>query len=421
MIQKSIKPIPKAMDHEKFNVVIRPFSQEKMDPIEIPNLDGESKQNLGTLSPKSSMILGEFVSRLREKNEVLAKFPENPKASVVVVNYNGVDFLWSCLFSLKTQTYPPFETILVDNHSTDASLSFVRSNYPQVRILECQENFGFVLAANLGAKCSKGDLVVVLNNDAMLTPEWMAKAVESARNRWPVGGAVASEVKSRQAIDGSIPPAEEFKTLNFLGKPIEGFFSDSKIFFHPNGCALAYVRRLLPEGPFDPDYFIYQEDVFLGWKLRLGGYRVFQAEGARVFHEEGGTMSRYPGWKSDYYKIRNRWLNLLLLYESGTLRKISPWLALDFGVQLLRGLFLSPQWLFSTLVGILWILTHLGLIKRKRRVLQERRKVTDEEILAFMSGRMARDRGFTSRMINLFSLAYCRLVKLKVLETQEIV
>ncbi len=384
------------------------------------SISGEdSKENNGTLSLKSSLLLGEFVSRLREKNEVPDKFPENPTVSVVIVNYNGVDFLWNCLFSLKTQTYPPLETILVDNRSDDASLSFVRSNYPQVRILECQENFGFVLAANLGAKCSKGDLVVFLNNDAMLTPDWIAKVVESAKNRWPKGGAVAGEVKPRQNQKKAIVYTEEVQTLNFLAEPMEGFFSDKKVFFHPNGSAMAYIRRLLPEGPFDPDYFIYQEDVFLGWKLRLNGFGVFQAEGARVFHEEGGTMSRFPGWKSDFYKIRNRWLNLLLLYEAGTLRKISPWLALDLLAQFIQGIIFSPQWLFSTLASFIWILTHFGLIAKKRKVIQERRKVTDEEILSMMSGRVARDRGIMSRMLNLGSLLYCRFMNIKVLESQE--
>ncbi|HJT24857.1 MAG TPA: glycosyltransferase, partial [bacterium] len=89
----------------------------------------------------------------------------HPRVSVVIVNHNGVDALWNCLFALRTQTYPPYEIILVDNASQDASVSFVKSNYPQVQVLECQENFGPAMGRNLGIKTATGHLVVLLDAD----------------------------------------------------------------------------------------------------------------------------------------------------------------------------------------------------------------------------------------------------------------
>src|ERR1039458_2680671 len=110
------------------------------------------------------------LSLLRRMEEEFEGSLRRPRVSVVVVNHDGVDFLWHCLFALKTQTYLPYEIILVDNASQDTSVSFVKANYPQVKVMECQENFGFAMGSNLGAKYATGDLVALLNNDAVVTP-----------------------------------------------------------------------------------------------------------------------------------------------------------------------------------------------------------------------------------------------------------
>src|SRR5258708_808706 len=124
------------------------------------------------------------VSPLRGLENRLEKNLNRPKVSVVVVNFNGVDFLSRCLFSLRTQTYPLYEIIVVDNASKDESVSFIRSNYPQVKILESQENLGFAMGCNLGTRYATGDLVAFLNNDAVATPEWLGRLVTEFRAHW---------------------------------------------------------------------------------------------------------------------------------------------------------------------------------------------------------------------------------------------
>ncbi len=338
----------------------------------------------------------------------------DPKVSVVIVNHNGADALWNCLFALKTQTFRPDEIILVDNASTDGSVPFVRQNYPQVDILECQENFGYAMGCNLGAKCATGDVIALLNNDTVVTPEWLGRMVQTLKDGWPEVGAVASEVKPLQETQGSTQ--ENNNVLNFLGRPARGFMEREEQVFYPEGCALAYVRLLAPEGPFDDDYFLYHEDIYLGWKLRLGGLQVIKALDAKVFHQGGGTMAGFPGWRAVYYDHRNRWLNLSLFLERGNLIKIFPWAAMELAALLVRGLFTSPELFLGVSAGFIWILTRAGAIARKRSVLQERRKIEDQEIMCYISGRVVRDGAWFSRFLNFVSLTYCRVVGLPVME-----
>jgi GT2 family glycosyltransferase len=354
------------------------------------------------------------VPLLQRMEEDFERVLGRPKVSVVIVNHDGVDFLWHCLFALKTQTYPIHEIILVDNASDDASLSFVRANYPQVEILECQENFGFAMGSNLGAATATGDLVALLNNDAVVTPDWLSRMVRDFQDHWPSVGVLSSAVKTNQGMEEN--QAGDHWTLNFLGNPVEGFFEDPQSVFYPDGCALLYARFLAADGPFDPDYFIYQEDVYLGWKFRLLNRGSRRSATAKVFHEGGGTMSRFPGWKSHYYKTRNRWLNLLLLYQTGNLLRVLPWMGLESLVLLVKSLGAGFDAFFGTLAAMFWISTHPLLISRKRRVLQEKRRVPDGEILKCLSGRLARDGGWLSRLLNFSSLLYCLVVGLEVME-----
>lgn len=365
----------------------------------------------------SSTHRPDWVSPLKRLEEQFEKSLSRPKVSVVIVNHNGVDFLWHCLFALKTQTYPPVEILLVDNASTDASLSFVRTNYPQVKILECQENFGFALGSNLGAKTAIGDLVALLNNDVVVTPDWLARMVQDFRDHGPGLGAMSSAVK----LTGSTEKRwlEPHETLNILGNLVRGYFEDSQEVFYPEGCSLLYARYLANDGPFDPDYFLYQEDVYLGWKLRLLDRRVRRSPGAKVFHQGGGTMSIFPEWKKVYYGTRNRWLNLFLFYETGNLIKVMPWMAGESLLRLIQSLGKGFHFFFGNCLAIAWFLTHPSSVLLKRLEIQEKRRVPDSEILKFVSGRVTLDGGAISRLLNFLSLAYCGLVGLPILESQE--
>ena len=127
-------------------------------------------------------------------------------------------------------------------------------------------------------------------------------------------------------------------------------------------------------------------------------------------------MSRFQGWKTVYYQTRNRWMNLFLFYGSADLLKVLHWVAAEALVRMARSLGVGFDSFLGTLFAILWIASHPLAIIRKRRILQEKRKVRDGEIVRFMSGRVARDGGWISRCLNFLSLLYCLVVGLEVME-----
>ena len=115
--------------------------------------------------------------------------------SIIIPNYNGLRFLAPCLDALRGQTYPRelTEVILVDDGSTDDSVSFVRGRYPEVVIVQMARNSGLAAACNAGARAAHGDLLVMLNNDTEVEPGWLAALVESAAAH-PAAGTIASKM-----------------------------------------------------------------------------------------------------------------------------------------------------------------------------------------------------------------------------------
>src|SRR5574341_925555 len=98
----------------------------------------------------------------------------SPKVTVIIPNWNGEKWLPDCLKGLYNQAFKNFETIFVDNGSTDKSVAFVKENYPQVQIISLQENRGFATAVNAGIRASRSDYIALLNNDTNPQPHWLS-------------------------------------------------------------------------------------------------------------------------------------------------------------------------------------------------------------------------------------------------------
>src|SRR5918999_1767616 len=123
----------------------------------------------------------------------------------MIPNWNGERFLSTCLGSLRRQSFVDFETILVDNGSTDGSVAFVHRNFPEVRVLPLHENMGFSVAVNAGIRASRAEYVALLNNDTEVDPGWLEALVEAAESH-PEAGFFASKLvdfNDRRVLDGA--------------------------------------------------------------------------------------------------------------------------------------------------------------------------------------------------------------------------
>lgn len=105
---------------------------------------------------------------------VTTKLDQRPIVSIILVNWNGIKWLDKCLASLTTQTYPNFEIILVDNNSTDNSVSFVTKNFPSVKVIKSPTNAGFASGNNLGINSARGEYIILLNTDTWVKPTFVA-------------------------------------------------------------------------------------------------------------------------------------------------------------------------------------------------------------------------------------------------------
>jgi len=214
--------------------------------------------------------------------------------SVVVPNYNGAPFLAECLHSLRGQSYRPMETILVDDASTDGSVGMSRASFPEVRVIELLRNGGFARAANHGIVASRGEIIALLNNDAVAEPEWLEELV-GALNRHPEAGSVAAKVLLRG----------EPRTFNSAGDLFRrtglpdnrgaweldlGQYDAEDEIFGASAAAAAYRRALFEDvGLFDERFFMYCEDVDLAFRAQLAGHRCVYAPRAIVRHRLGAT------------------------------------------------------------------------------------------------------------------------------------
>lgn len=237
------------------------------------------------------------------------------KVSVVIVNWNGKEFLDECLNSIYKQSFKDFEVIFVDNNSSDGSLDLVSKNFPKAVLVKSRKNSGFAQGNNLGIREAKGEYIATLNTDMKAHRDWLKNLVETAESRDDVG-VVGSKIVLQHASKSGIIDTVGTRFTKF------GFFSDikrvsqlSRLFGVCAGAAL-WRRKMLDDitvcgEPFDKDFFLYSEDTDLCFRARLRNWKILTCLGSIAYHRHSGSTSKIPGI-NNYYGNRN---NLLVLVK----------------------------------------------------------------------------------------------------------
>ena len=239
---------------------------------------------------------------------------ENPLISVIVLNWNGRQFLKQCLGSILTQTYHPLEVLLVDNGSTDGSLEFVKEMVLDVKVIANGKNLGYGGGNNVGIRSSRGQYIMILNNDTRLEPtclEELQRSIET-NDRY---GACASKILFEHG-DGRIDAAGLVVCPDGLaigrGRwDLEDRYNAETEVFFASGCACLFRREMFEDiGVYDEDFFAYGEDTDLGWRAQLAGWRCIYSPKAMVHHFHSASSGTYSHFKA-YLVERNRiWVSL---------------------------------------------------------------------------------------------------------------
>lgn len=266
--------------------------------------------------------------------------------SIVIVNYNGERYLPRLLDSLARQTCRAFETILVDNASTDGSAEWVAAHYPQVQLVRGEQNVGFAAGNNLGIRAARGSWIATLNTDTELAPDYLeqlAAGVTAAVDRSGAASRLGScaplmlEMDRREIVDAAGIEVDRFGFAwnRGAGRRASEFSVPGAVFGACAGAAL-YRRAMLDEiGRFDADYFAFYEDADLAWRAQQAGWSCLFVPGARVYHVHGASFGKMSTQKL-FWLARNRWWTVLKNYPRPALAYYFPLIALADFAALLR-------------------------------------------------------------------------------------
>lgn len=224
------------------------------------------------------------------------------EVTVVIPNYNGMAYLENCIKSLLAQKFGDYDIVVVDNGSEDGSADIAALGHPRIRVIRLSRNFGFSRAANEGIKASKTPYILLLNNDTEVEGEFvweMLSAIRQDENIFSVSAKMI-QLKDRTKIDGAgdLYCALGWGFARGKGKRVSLYEKDSEVFSACAGAAI-YRKRILNEiGYFDEFHFAYLEDLDIGYRAKIMGYRNVYHKDAVVYHVGSGfSGSRYNEFK----------------------------------------------------------------------------------------------------------------------------
>jgi GT2 family glycosyltransferase len=237
------------------------------------------------------------------------------EVSVVIPSRNRCDLLMPCLRAVALQTHPSFETIVVDDASTDGSAAAVCDHFPHVRLIERRRRTGFAAAANAGAAAATGRFLAFLNSDAEPEPGWL-EALQEALEHHPRAAAVEPKTlrfAEERVLDGAgLSMTWSLKAFRRgAGEPDDGRYDTEEEVFAASGTASMWradvFRRL---GGFDESFFTYYEDVDLGFRARRLGYEAWYVPAAVVRHRGAASSGGDPDARLRH-SVANRWATVV--------------------------------------------------------------------------------------------------------------
>ncbi len=310
-----------------------------------------------------------------------------PLVSIVILNYNGSRHLIECIPSVLRTSYPSFDVVVVDNASSDDSLStLARFSDNRIRIVESKSNLGFAEGNNLGLLNTKGTYIVFLNNDTKVEPNWLVELVNVMESD-PVIGAAQSKLllmnrPSHFDSSGDFIDRFGFPISRAQGCPDLNQYQELEEVFSGRGAALIVRKSALRGGsPFDGEFFLQYEDIDLCWRLRLLGYRIVYVPSSIVYHIGQGTSSPYRV----FHARKNAILLLVKNYSLANIARYLPCHILINILELANDILHTDSIAVRTKIGAYaWLLVNLQRIIAKREEVQMSRILSDWNCMRLM-------------------------------------
>lgn len=297
--------------------------------------------------------------------------------------------------SVLNSDYQDFEVVLVDNASTDGSIESVEKIFSanrNLKIIRNKENSFFTGGNNIGIRESKGECIIILNNDTEVDSAWL-KEIAGVMLDERIGAAQPKILiygSNPQRIDYAGATIDKYGYAKGFGRGEvdEGQFDRVDDIFYAGGTAMVLRKKALDEvGLFDERFGMHWEDVDLAWRIRLKGYRIVLIPKSRVFHKGSMSMSKFThSAKVAWYVRKNRIAGLIKNYGKLNLLRALPVLILIYSAVSINELFSGGiKMALSSFWAIIWNIKELPYILRQRQIVQDRgRVVGDREVVRYM-------------------------------------
>ncbi|MBD3637450.1 MAG: glycosyltransferase family 2 protein [Crocinitomicaceae bacterium] len=302
------------------------------------------------------------------------------EVAVVILNYNGKSYLEAFLPNVIKYS-DDAEIWVVDNASTDDSVSFLKETHPDVNLLINDENGGFAKGYNDGLKQIQADYYILLNSDAEVTPNWIKPCIDLLESDEKIAALQPKVLnqKDRTKFEHA-GAAGGFLDTNYFpfcrGRIFEvveedkGQYDDNMEIFWATGASLFIRSDLFHQfGGFDEDFFAHMEEIDLCWRLKKCGYKIYYCGESTVYHVGGGTLN-YMHPKKTYLNFRNSLYTIFKNHE-GSLFKLFIRMTIDgVAAVMFIGKFqfkhFSAVWTAHVAVYKNW-----GSLRRKRKIIKK--------------------------------------------------
>lgn len=302
------------------------------------------------------------------------------RVAVAILNWNGEKFLRQFLPSVVAFSEDLADIVVIDNASSDGSIALLKSDYPQVTIVELPVNYGFAGGYNHGLKSLQHEIIVLLNSDVEVTPNWIAPVLKYMDSQ---SGMVACQPKildfhRREYFEyagaaGGFIDKDAYAfcagRMFFSFEKDEGQFTQNAEVFWASGASLFIQREAWVEvGGLDEDFFAHMEEIDLCWRLKNRGYKIGSCRESKVYHYGGGTLNRLSPFKT-YLNFRNNLYMIVKNYRGANLfLKSIRRMTLD-GIAAFRFITEGKFGHFASVLKAHYsFYRHLGKMMKKRRI-----------------------------------------------------
>jgi len=231
----------------------------------------------------------------------------HPKVTIIVLNWNGKDDTLECLKSLKDLSYPNYEVLVVDNGSSDDSVSAIHQAFPEITLIETGENLGFAEGNSVGIRnASDADYILLLNNDTIVDSDFLGQLVQVAESNDKIG-IVGPKIYYYEPKDMIWCAGILIENGRAFGIPIpncspmpigcgeidSGQYDEIKEVEAIVGCALMVKREVIEKiGLLNSDLFLIQEDVDWCLRAKRAGYSSVYAPGSKIWHKVSRSLNK---------------------------------------------------------------------------------------------------------------------------------